>query len=170
MLIGTAEEHRIKYRIRGQSSGASDVLFGKYPACGSAYLLMPPPCPFDLNLAFPHAAPCLACIAHKSLGKASFKPGLRSHRILKNSFPEGRYLTFANFVNFCSNFLCFLLYLHSPCPSWPSVFCFPRDWGAWNRQGSTSTTQKIAKVTKRFVQTGWRPANLHSLRPLRCYT
>jgi hypothetical protein len=39
ILMGTAEEHRIKYRIRGQSSGASDVLFSKYPACGSAYLL-----------------------------------------------------------------------------------------------------------------------------------
>ena len=47
------------------------------------------------------------------LKSASWNRGvsrLGSGRILKNSFPEGRCLTFANFVNFCSNFLCFLLF------------------------------------------------------------
>ena len=42
----------------------------------------------------------------KSRGKAR----LGSDRVLKNSFSEARCLTFANFVNFCSNFLCFLLF------------------------------------------------------------
>src|SRR5215469_1107508 len=34
---------------------------------------------------------------------------LGGNRILKDSLPEDRCPTFANFVSFCSNFLCFLL-------------------------------------------------------------
>jgi hypothetical protein len=47
------------------------------------------------------------------------EPRLGSDGALQNSFSEGGRLTFANFVSFCSNFLCFLLliFLQAFCES-----------------------------------------------------